>query len=376
MATVAVGISGGVDSSVAALLLRQQGHDVIGVHMTNWDPLEEGDVGCAEREALDAQKVCSQLGIGYHGVSFVREYWQDVFEPFIEGYQRGVTPNPDIACNRYIKFDRFVQHTRGLGADWVATGHYARLRRSGGEAVGDAPVELLKGVDSGKDQSYFLSMVRQEALRRTLFPLGGFCKADVRKLAAEAGLHTAVKRDSVGICFVGKRDFGEFIAAYVETAVGAFVCVESGAVIGQHGGHVRFTPGQRARIGGRAERWYVAAKDAPSNTVFVCRGARHPALLTVKAETDTPSWVAGEAPSSLRSSGLRCDVRVRHLKPVVSCTTQPTGVGLRVMFEEPTLHVAEQQTLVLYDGEVCLGGASVKARLTGLPTVVGAQPAV
>jgi tRNA (5-methylaminomethyl-2-thiouridylate)-methyltransferase len=209
--TVAVGMSGGVDSSVAALLLKQQGHEVVGVHMTNWDSIEDGlGHDCSERDRKDAEQVCRRLGIGFHEVSFQREYWHEVFTPFLQGYRDGGTPNPDLSCNRHIKFGHFAEHARRLGADRVATGHYARLRRSD-----DGLVELLSAVDETKDQSYFLAAVRQEPLQRALFPLGELRKEQVRRLAVEAGLHTADKKDSVGICFVGKRDFGEFIESYL-----------------------------------------------------------------------------------------------------------------------------------------------------------------
>eukprot|EP00966_Prymnesium_polylepis_P156579 3617752-Prymnesium_polylepis.1 len=273
LATVAVGVSGGVDSSVAALMLKRQGHDVIGVHMTNWDAREElrGDEGassCIEQERKDAQQVCLALGIGFHEVDFVREYWQLVFEPFLQGYRNGATPNPDVACNRHIKFDRFYAHALGLGADHVATGHYAQLRHEPG---GGGRVQMLRARDEGKDQTYFLSHVQQPPLRRVLFPLGGLPKAGVRQLAAEAGLHVASKKDSVGICFVGKRRFDDFIANYIACEPGPFVCVETGMTVGTHRGHPLYTPGAKARIGGLPERadrrrWYVAGKCAERNT--------------------------------------------------------------------------------------------------------------
>ena len=279
LSPVAVGMSGGVDSAVAALLLKRRGHDVVGVHMRNWDAAEEGseEAGYAEQEQKDARRVCDTLGIGYREVDLSREYWHEVFEPFVRGYSEGRTPNPDVACNRHIKFDHFARATRALGADGVATGHYARLRR---REPGGA-VELLTGADETKDQSYFLAAVEQSALRDALFPLGELRKTEVRALAAEAGLHVAAKRDSAGICFVGRRNFASFLANYVPAQPsGPFVCVDRGAAVGEHRGQAFYTPGQRARIGGQPRPWYVVAKDAETNTVFVCDGAAHPALLT------------------------------------------------------------------------------------------------
>lgn len=268
MATVAVGMSGGVDSSVAAMLLRDEGHDVVGVHMQNWDAFEESDgtqAECAERDTNDARRVCERLGIGFHEVSFVREYWQDVFEVMLQGYHEGGTPNPDVMCNRHIKFDRFVSHALGLGADLTATGHYAQLDRAA-----DGSVRLLTAADETKDQSYFLSQVRQGALRSALFPLGGLRKTVVRARAAAAELHTAAKRDSAGICFIGRRNFGSFLQGYLPQAKGEFVCVTTGASVGTHRGYAVYTPGQRARISGQSTRWYVVGKDAAANVVHVC----------------------------------------------------------------------------------------------------------
>jgi tRNA U34 2-thiouridine synthase MnmA/TrmU len=286
-------MSGGVDSSVAALLLKEQGHEVIGVHMTNWDAAEEASDDtqqqCIEQDYKDAKRVCEQLGIGFHEVSFVREYWSEVFEPLLEGYHAGGTPNPDVMCNRHIKFDRFVNHALSLGADRVATGHYARVEPAGSEPLAaadpaaaaaaaaaapttrdsssssstsssaaaaaaaaqcDAPtaVRLLRAADAVKDQTYFLAHVRQEGLRRALFPLGPLLKAQVRERAAAAGLHTATKRESMGICFIGKRRFSSFLEGYLPQEPGPFVCVESGRAVGLHRGYALYTPGQRARM--------------------------------------------------------------------------------------------------------------------------------
>ncbi|EOD10620.1 putative tRNA methyl transferase [Emiliania huxleyi CCMP1516] len=366
LATVAVGVSGGVDSSVAALLLKRQGHDVVGVHMSNWDHAEEGTDGeCAEREREDARRVCERLGIGFHAVSFVREYWSDVFEPFVAGIARGATLNPDVACNRHIKFDRFTAHALALGADWAATGHYARVAHS--EAGGSA---LLTAVDADKDQTYFLAAVPQASLRRSLFPLGELRKREVRALAAAAELHTAGKRESMGICFVGKRRFRDFIRSYLPPQrPGPLVCVESGRVLGTHQGVSLYTHGQRARVGGLGGRWYVAEKCLETDTLFMCEGAAHPALLTHTLEVGEAAWISGSPPGQLDSraspSALACSARVRHRAPAIPCsvaaTEPPPPPQYTARFATP-VNIAVGQTVALYDGCRCLGGAQVIAR--------------
>ena len=367
LATVAVGVSGGVDSSVAALLLRQQGHDVVGVHMTNWDAAEEGIEGCAEREERDARKVCEQLGIGFQHVSFVREYWHDVFEPLLQGYDAGGTPNPDVMCNRHIKFNHFLKHCLALGADRVATGHYARI-----EHGADGSAQLLAGTDASKDQSYFLACVRQEALLRCSFPLGALDKSRVREMAAAAGLHTASKRDSMGICFIGKRDFGEFLQGYLPQTPGQFVCVESSHVIGEHKGYALYTSGQRARVSGQSTRWYVVDKDIGSNVVYVCEGADHPALFTRDLMAQSPCWVSGRPPAALTAgTALRCEARIRHPGQRHACTIRAVGESdahhtLRVSFDLPVRDVCEMQTVAFYLGDVCIGGATIAERGTTL----------
>ena len=294
-------------------------------------------------------------------MSFQREYWHEVFTPFLKAYQDGGTPNPDLSCNRHIKFGHFAEHARQLGADRVATGHYARLRTEG-----DGRVQLLAALDQTKDQSYFLAAVRQEGLARTLFPLGALRKDRVRELAAEAGLHVAAKRDSVGICFVGKRDFGDFIGGYLPQAPGDFVCVETGAVLGRHRGVTQYTPGQRARLGGSPSKRYVVSKDVGTGTIVLCEGGGHPALRRRTLRAGPPLWVAGVAPEALLRGGeLRCAARVRYQQPLAHCTVRSSEASspmLDVTFDEPLRHVAEQQALVLYDGEVCFGAATIVSR--------------
>ena len=402
LATVAVGMSGGVDSSVAALLLKQQGHDVIGMHMTNWDAAEEGAElqQCIEQDAKDARRVCEQIGIGFHETSFVREYWSAVFEPLLAGYHSGGTPNPDVMCNRHIKFDRFVEHSLGLGADFVATGHYARLDRSGGvtDRDGVKTVQLLKAADETKDQTYFLAAVRQEGLRSALFPLGDYLKTEVRTLAADAGLHTASKRESMGICFIGKRRFSTFLESYLPQVPGDFVCIDSGEVIGAHKGYALYTPGQRARLQrvpksrvgtNDVGRWYVVDKDVDANRVYLCEGATHPALATRTFVTTAPSWISGVPPPELSGASdgfsdgtvayggrLSCSMRIRHPGVIwdgvrvewISCADHAAGQAssgagrLQASFEQAVHDVAELQAVAFYDGDVCLGGAQIHTR--------------
>ena len=400
LATVAVGISGGVDSSVAALLLKEEGHDVIGVHMSNWDPAEEGSEACTEREARDAERVCTHLGIGFQRVSFVREYWHEVFEPLLRGYHDGGTPNPDVACNQQIKFDHFTRHVLSLGADRVATGHYARVDR---DAHGTA--RLLCATDSVKDQTYFLSRVPQAALQVSEFPIGHLMKEEVRARAAAAELHTATKRDSMGICFIGKRKFGEFLEGYLPQTPGAFVCVESGRKVGEHRGYALYTPGQRARVSGQSTRWYVVDKDARSNVVIIARGSDHPALFTRGLVAEKAAWISGEAPTELLAGRpLACTARIRHpgilshviidaeyppaeyppatapaAAPPAACMPAAEHAGrprthegfvegrlegpvegrehsglLHVHFDAPMRDVAEMQSIAIYEGEVCV----------------------
>ena len=370
LATVALGISGGVDSAVAALLLKQEGHEVIGVHMSNWDHDEEvdGDSGCGERERRDAQRVCDRLNIGFHEVSFVREYWQSVFEPFVAGVAEGATPNPDVWCNRHIKFGAFSSYVLNMGADWLATGHYAKVRH-----MEEAPSQLLAATDNAKDQSYFLAQIHQEALKRTLFPLGDFHKPVVRQLATEVGLHVASKRDSTGICFVGKRKFSSFIKNYLPEAArrrGAVLCVESGRWLGDHEGQGLYTHGQRIRIGGLADRWYVADKIRESNTILVCEGREHPALRASELSTERFNWIAGEAPPPLHEDGqLQCAARVTHRGQLAAAEVEMGAAevegSLRIRIEPP-MQIALSQTVALYKGEVCLGGALIGSRGSSL----------
>ncbi|MBX7066952.1 MAG: tRNA 2-thiouridine(34) synthase MnmA [Parachlamydiales bacterium] len=339
--TVVVGMSGGVDSSVSALLLKNLGYNVIGLFMKNWE--EEGPCPAA-KDFEDVVKVCETLQIPYYNVNFVQEYRESVFAQFLADYQAGLTPNPDVLCNREIKFKVFLEKALSLGADYLATGHYCQLDPDG---------RLLRGKDPDKDQSYFLHAVKREAFQKVLFPIGHLLKQEVRALARDAGLATASKKDSTGICFIGKRDFKPFLSQFLGTKPGPFKTL-AGQVVGQHDGAAFYTLGQRKGmgLGGEGDAWYVVAKDLPSNTVFVERGADHPALFCKELQTQNLSWVDREP-----AFPLRCTAKVRYRQTDTPCTLHSDG---HVLFDEPQRAVTPGQSIVFYQGEYCLGGGIIK----------------
>ena len=384
---VAVGLSGGVDSSVAALLLKEAGCDVFGVFMRNWDDAEEGSGQCStEADLRDAQAAARHLGIELVEMNFVAEYWAEVFQRFLAECQAGLTPNPDLACNRHIKFKMLLDRVTELGADALATGHYARVRSRWGRG-GGGRVELLRGVDLEKDQSYFLAQVPAEALGRCIFPLGDITKQDVRRHAEAAGLPNAARRSSAGICFIGRRNFSSFLTQYIEPSPGAFVSVESGAEVGAHRGLELYTNGQKARISGASAPWFVAGKDRTSGTVYVAQGHDHPALYSDTAVVGDFHWVAGAPPPPVQAAGFRGTFKARYLQRPGWCdlrVTQPSdlpppsrfclgglcepGQGggvtadapLSVRFDRPVRALTPHQALVLYDGDVCLGAGLLR----------------
>jgi tRNA-specific 2-thiouridylase len=352
---VIVGMSGGVDSSVAALLLLEQGYDVAGLFMKNWE--EDDDTGlCTARQDLaDAQNVCDKLGIALHKVNFAAEYWDDVFEVFLQEYRLGRTPNPDILCNKHIKFRAFLDHALDLGADLIATGHYARIRHLDGHHV------LLKGLDPGKDQSYFLYALNQGQLARTLFPLGDMEKRDVRARASDAGFANSRKKDSTGICFIGERRFREFLSRFLSAEPGDIVTTEGG-ILGRHHGLAYYTLGQRQGLGiggqrdSSSEPWYVLAKDRERNQLVVGQGHDHPWLYHEALEADHLDWVE-EPPAQ---APFRCAAKTRYRQPDQSCTVFPLAPGrIRVEFDEPQRAITPGQSLVLYRGDECLGGGVI-----------------
>ncbi len=349
---VVVGLSGGVDSSVAALLLKEQGYEVVGLFMKNWE--DEVDTQCRAREDLiDAVAVADILDIEIESVNFSAEYRERVFQNFLSEYQAGRTPNPDILCNSEIKFKAFLDHAMTLGADFIATGHYARLRH------GPAGVQLLRGLDPGKDQSYFLYRLNQQQLARTLFPVGALQKSAVRALARQAGLPTATKKDSTGICFIGERPFRQFLQRYLPITPG-LMQTPTGQVMGTHQGLMYYTLGQRQGlgIGGPGEPWFVAAKDLQHNLLTVVQGHDHPALYSQSVQVEQLSWIAGAPPAPERRFGAKN----RYRQSDAPCTLESSSPQhLKLRFDHPQWAVTPGQSAVIYQGEVCLGGGIIAA---------------
>lgn len=357
--SIIVGMSGGVDSSVAALRLLEAGHAVQGLFMQNWAEDEQGYCQAAE-DFQDARAVCELLGMPLHRADFAREYRERVFAAFLDGYRRGVTPNPDVLCNREIKFGSFLAHARRLGAEAIATGHYARSDGSG---------RLLRAADAGKDQTYFLHAVSREALRHAVFPLGDMLKTEVRALAKANGLPNHDRKDSTGICFIGERPFAEFLGRYLSDRPGDILNPE-GTLLGRHAGLSRYTLGQRQglRIGGiqgQADApWYVAGKDLERNILRVVQGHDHPALFHRGLVAGDPHWICG-APERWP---LLCTARTRHRQPDRPCRVSRSPHGkLDVVFDAPQRALTPGQFIVFYDGSLCLGGATIEA--------VGSDPA-
>jgi tRNA-specific 2-thiouridylase len=349
VARVIVALSGGVDSAVAAALLQEAGHRVEGLFMSNWS---DEDAYCtAAADFQDARRVSEELGIPLHKASFEQEYRSRVFAHFLEELAAGRTPNPDVLCNREVKFGVGLEYARRLGAERFATGHYARIGPGG---------RLLRGADRAKDQSYFLHALDARQLAACEFPVGGLRKPEVRAIARERGLPVADKRDSTGICFIGERPFGEFVGRWLPGRGGP-IETEEGAVIGRHRGLERYTIGQRSGlgIGGRpatsGEPWFVAAKDLARNALVVVQGAGHPSLHCRGLRAADPHWILGGAPSGT----FECTARVRYRQPDVPCRVTLASGAVDVRFESPLAGAAPGQYVVFYDGEECLGGAAI-----------------
>lgn len=355
---VIVGMSGGVDSSVAAALLIQQGWQVEGLFMKNWEE-DDGSEYCTAREDLaDAQAVADKLGIHLHKANFAAEYWDGVFEHFLAEYAAGRTPNPDILCNKEIKFRAFLDYAMMLGADYIATGHYARRDEQ-------QPARLLRGLDSNKDQSYFLHAVAGEQLAKTLFPVGELPKPEVRRIASELSLATAAKKDSTGICFIGERRFKDFLQQYLPARPGS-IETDAGVVIGEHQGLMYYTLGQRQGIGIGGQKdanespWYVVGKDMARQVLIIGQGHEHPLMQSRSLYASMIDWVAGEAPQLPMS----CTAKTRYRQADQACTITASGSGYRVTFDELQRAVTPGQSVVFYQDEVCLGGGVIEETFT------------
>ena len=347
---VIVGVSGGVDSSVAALLLKEAGYDVTGIFMKNWDDTDENGVCTAEKDFEDAIAVCNQIGIDYYSINFEKEYYDRVFTYFLDEYKKGRTPNPDIMCNKEIKFKAFLDYAKMLGADYVATGHYARIDRSEDE------VKMLRGVDNNKDQTYFLSALSQAQLSDILFPVGELEKSEVREIAGRAGLATANKKDSTGICFIGERDFNEFLSNYLPAKSGKIVDTE-GNILGTHNGLMYHTIGQRRGlgIGGDGDAWFVYGKDLEKNELLVCQGGNNPLLFSNRLIGSNFSTVS-DKPSPAE---FDCTAKFRYRQKDINAHVKVLEGGKVEVTYDNTKSVTPGQQAVFYDGEICLGSAVI-----------------
>ncbi len=355
---VIVGMSGGVDSSVSALLLLQQGYDVEGLFMKNWDEDDGTEYCTAQQDLSDAEKVCKTLGIPLHSANFAAEYWDNVFEYFLDEYRVGRTPNPDILCNREIKFKVFLEYAELLGADFIATGHYVRKHTENGHTL------LRKGLDNNKDQSYFLHAVEAAALNKTLFPVGELEKTEVRRLAAEHGLITYNKKDSTGICFIGERRFKDFLEQYIPAQPGP-IKTPDGTQLGEHQGLMFYTLGQREGLGIGGVKtadeapWYVVAKDVPNNTLIVAQGNNHPLLFSMELNVSQLHWI-NPRPAG---SEFSCMAKIRYRQSDQACRIKlsDNGTACTVTFDEPQRAATPGQSLVMYQDDICLGGGVIES---------------
>jgi tRNA-uridine 2-sulfurtransferase len=362
---VVVGMSGGVDSSVAAWLLKEQGYDVVGLFMKNWEDDDTEEYCTSRVDLVDAASVADVIGIDLETVNFAAEYRDRVFAQFLREYRAGRTPNPDVLCNSEIKFRAFLDHARALGADRIATGHYARMRGDGSR------VELLKAADGAKDQSYFLHQLTQEQLAPVLFPLGEMQKRDVRAIAKREGIPTWAKKDSTGICFIGERPFREFLARYLPATPGP-IATPDGRIVGRHHGLAYYTLGQRQGLGvggtkaGSDLPWFVVGKDAVRNTLVVVQGHEHPLLYRTTVDALEMHWISGAAPDA--SMLARLGAKTRYRMPDAPCrVTSLDGDRWRATFAASQWAPTPGQYLVLYDGDVCLGGGVIAADAVGGP---------
>lgn len=352
MKTVIVGMSGGVDSSVTAYLLKEQGYNVIGLFMKNWEEKDAKGHCTSESDWKDVVKVCEHIGIPYYSVNFSEQYLDRVFAEFLSDYREGLTPNPDVLCNREIKFGPFLEYAMSLGADYIATGHYAKVKEENGKFY------LLKGDDLNKDQSYFLNQLNQNQLSKVLFPIGHMIKSDVREIARKAGLPTSEKKDSTGICFIGERKFRQFLNNYLPAKEGEIKTLD-GKIVGHHIGVMFYTLGQRKglNIGGQSDgngkRWFVVDKDIKNNILYVHQGEdKH--LYTDYLISGEVNWI-GDIPTS----AFKCNAKFRYRQDDQGVTVQLLDKGVKVIFDEPQRAITPGQFVVFYNGNRCLGGAKI-----------------
>ena len=357
---IIVGMSGGVDSSVTALVLLEQGYQVTGLFMKNWEEDDGTEYCTAMQDLADAQQVCERLGIPLKTVNFAAEYWDEVFEVFLAEFKAGRTPNPDILCNKHVKFKAFLNYAlEDLGADAIATGHYARV------AERDGKFQLLKGLDPGKEQSYFLYTLKQNALSRTLFPIGHLHKTDIRAMAQKSGFANHKKKDSTGICFIGERKFKEFLQRYLPSQPGD-IMTPDGQLIGRHHGLMYYTLGQRQGLGiggvkdAADEPWYVLDKDLDHNVLLVGQGHDHPLMLHDTLEAGQLDWCNNQP----LTQAIDCAAKTRYRQPDQNCRLEPLPDGrCRAVFVKPQRAITPGQSVVFYDGEVCLGGGIIETKM-------------
>ncbi len=344
---VVVGMSGGVDSSVSALLLKEQGYEVIGLFMKNWEEKDASGLCTSTQDYEDVVKICESLSIPYFSINFVKEYWDGVFSHFLSELKKGHTPNPDVLCNREIKFKVFFEKARSLGAHFLATGHYAKTHDG----------KLFRSRDLDKDQTYFLHAVDEKTLQKVLFPIGHLTKPEVREIAKKHKLATSEKKDSTGICFIGEKNFRPFLNQYIAYQKGPFQTLE-GKTVGEHYGVAFYTIGQRKGldIGGAGEAWFVVKKDTEKNIIYVVQGSEHPALFKSELIALEPTWISGKEPSF----PLHCTAKIRYRQPDQACRVEKAENGsLRVSFEVAQRAITPRQSIVFYEGDLCLGGAFI-----------------
>ncbi|MDO1605283.1 tRNA 2-thiouridine(34) synthase MnmA [Lactobacillus sp. YT155] len=354
---VVVGLSGGVDSSVSALLLKEAGYDVIGVFMKNWDETSDSGVCTATEDYEDVAKIAEQIGIPYYSVNFEKEYWDRVFTYFLDEYKKGRTPNPDVMCNKEVKFAAFLDYAMKLDADYIAMGHYAQIEKDE-----NGVVHLLRGADDNKDQTYFLSTVSQEQLQKVIFPIGHLQKSQVREIANEAGLATANKKDSTGVCFIGERNFKQFLSEFLPAQPGKMM-TPAGEIKGEHAGLMYYTIGQRSGLGiggnGKSnDPWFVVGKDMETNTLYVDQGYENPALY---AEELVASDLSFNTPFNYDDE-FKCTAKFRYRQKDVGVTVKLLDDNkVKVIFDQPVRAITPGQEVVFYNGDECLGGATIDA---------------